>query len=196
MLDTYRDSLNLIMNRKIVTVRDTLRFGKPEAPLNNLVADALRFQAASVLRDFVNVGVIGEESFKLFLVPGELTLREVYQFIPYDNHLVVLTLKGSTLLKLIEQVAAMGGAPISGVRFRIDEEGNPNSILVNAEVIDMEHDYLVATSSWAANGGDKFPALWQAEKRVDTYISLKDVYINYFRNQVQLFAITDGRIRR
>lgn len=195
MLDAYRDSLNEVMGREIATVRDTLRFGKPEGALNNLVADALRFRAASELRRFVHVGVIGEDSFKLYLVPGELTLGDVYEFMPYDNHLVVLTLNGATLLKLIEQVAAMGGAPISGVRFRIDAEGNPNSILVNAEVIDLNREYLVATSSWAAGGGDKFPALWNAEKRLDTNVSLQDVYITYLRNQVELFAITDGRIR-
>lgn len=196
MLDAYRDSLNGVMGREIASVADTLRFGKPEGPLNNLVADALRFRAARELRRFVHIGVIGEDSFKLYFVPGKLTLGDVYEFMPYDNHLVVLTLNGATLLKLIEQVSAMGGAPISGVRFRIDAEGRPNSILVNAEVIDLNRKYLVATSSWAANGGDKFPALWNAEERLDTNISLQDVYITYLENQVELTATTDGRIRR
>ena len=99
-------------------------------------------------------------------------------------------------MELIEQVAEMGGAPISGARFRIDENGNPNSVLVNAEVIDMDSEYLVATSSWAANGGDKFPALWNASERIDLTLSIQDVYINYFRNQVELTASTDGRIRK
>jgi 2',3'-cyclic-nucleotide 2'-phosphodiesterase (5'-nucleotidase family) len=195
-LDAYRDSLNVVMNRKIATVQDTLQFGKPEAALNNHVADALRFQAGNTLRQFVHVGVIGEDSFKIYFVPGELTLGDVYEFMPYDNHLVVLTLSGVQLMELIEQVAALGGAPISGVRFRIDENGNPNSVLVNAQVIDFDSEYLVATSSWAANGGDKFPALWNATDRMDLDLSIKDVYVNYFRNQVELTASTDGRIRR
>lgn len=196
MLDAYRDSLHQVMGQKIATVRDTLRFGKPESALSNLVADALRFRAARELRVFVHVGVIDKNSFKLFFVPGELTLGDVYEFMPYRNHLVILTLKGRTLLELVEQIASIGGAPISGVRFRIDENGNPNSILVNAEVIDLNKDYLVATSSWISNGGGRFPALWNAEDRMDTGISLQNVFVNYFGNQVELFAITDGRIRR
>lgn len=195
-LDAYRDALNQVMGRKVATIKDTLRFGKPETALNNHVADALRFQAASTLRQFVNIGIIGEESFKVYFLPGELTLGDVYEFMPYDNHLVVLSLSGDQVMTLIEQVAEMGGAPISGVRFRIDENGNPRGVLVNAEVIDLEGEYLVATSSWAANGGDKFPVLWEASNRIDLELSIQDVYVNYFKNQVELTASTDGRIRQ
>jgi 2',3'-cyclic-nucleotide 2'-phosphodiesterase (5'-nucleotidase family) len=195
-LDAYRDFLHEMMGQRVAIVEDTLQFEKPEGALSNLVADALRFQAAAELRSFVNVGIIGESSFKLFLVPGELTVGDVYEFMPYDNHLVVLRMSGTRLMKLIEQVAAMGGAPISGVRFRIDEDGNPNGVLVNAEVLDPEREYLVATSSWAANGGDPFPALWNIPDRTDLDVSIQGVYIQYFRNQVVLTASTDGRIRR
>ena len=195
LLDMYRDSLNQIMGRKIATVQDTLQFEKPEGALGNLVSDALRFRAASELRSFVHVGIIGDSSFRLFFVPGELTIGDVYEFMPYDNTLVVLSMNGSQLLELINQVAAMGGAPLSGVRFRIDKDGIPNSILVNAEVIDLEKEYLVATSSWAANGGDRFPALWNTTEQINLDLSIQQVYIDYFRNQVVLTDATDGRIR-
>jgi len=195
-LDGYRDSLEKSMGKKVATVRDTLRFGKPESALNNIVADALRFQAASKLRQFVHVGIIGEESFNLYFVPGIITRGDVYEFIPYDNDLVVLTMDGHKLMELIKQVAKLGGAPISGVRFRIDNEGNPNSVLVNAEVVDLNAEYLVATTSWAANGGDKFPALWNVSNRIDLDLSIQEVYVNHFSNLIELTASTDGRIRR
>ncbi len=195
LVESYRDSMNQVMGRKIATVRDTLRFEKPEGALSNIVADALRFRAARELRDFVHVGIIGEDSFKLYFVPGELTLGDVYEFIPYDNHLVILTLDGNTLLELIGQVAEIGGAPISGVRFRIDDEGDPGSILVNAEVADPNGTYLVATSSWLANGSGPFPALWNAEDRLDLDLSIQELYVDYFKNQVELYANKDGRIR-
>ena len=195
-LDAYRSLLNDMVGQKVAVVADTLRFDKPEGALNNLVADGLRFRASSELRTFVNVGVISDHMFKLFLVPGELTLGDVYEFMPYNNHLVVLSMRGEELLELIEQVAALGGAPISGVRFRIDIDGQPNSILVNSEVLDPARDYLVATNSWAANGNGPFAALWNAEKRIDLDIPLQEVYADYFRNQVVLTASKDGRIRR
>lgn len=195
-LDAYRVVLEEEVGQKVATVADTLRFGKPEGPLNNLVADALRFRASSELRTFVNVGIIGEDPFKLFLLPGELTLGDVYEFIPYDNHLVVLSMDGTRLRSLIEQVATIGGAPLSGVRFRIDENGHPKGVLVNSEVLKPEREYLVATSSRAADGNGKFAALWNIENRMDLDVTLQDLYADYFKNQVILTASTDGRIRR
>lgn len=195
-LDAYRDLLKDTVGQKIATVADTIRFNKPEGALNNLVADGLRFRASSELRTFVNVGIISDDMFKLFLVPGELTLGDVYEFMPYNNHLVVLSMRGERLLKLIKQVAEVGGAPISGVRFRIDKNGQPNSILVNSEVLDPAREYLVATDSWDSNGNGRFSALWDIDNRIDLDVPLQEVYAEYFRNQVVLTASTDGRIRR
>jgi 2',3'-cyclic-nucleotide 2'-phosphodiesterase (5'-nucleotidase family) len=196
MLNSYRPTMERRMNRKIATVNDTIRFEKPEGALGNMVADALRDRAAHELRQFVHVGIIGESSFNLYFEPGDLTLGLIYEFMPYDNHLVVLTLTGEQLSELINQVAAIGGAPVSGVRFQIDEEDKARGILVNSQILDPERKYRVATSSWAANGGDVFPALWEATDKKDVNITVRTVFADYFRIKSELFDLTDGRIRR
>jgi 2',3'-cyclic-nucleotide 2'-phosphodiesterase (5'-nucleotidase family) len=194
-LEEYRGKYMSRVGQKIATVHDTLRFEKPEGALNNYVADALRFRAAAETGTFVNVGVIGESSFKVYFTPGELIVEDVLEFMPYDNHLVILTMKGFDLERLVHQIAEAGGAPISGVRFSIGNDGRARGILVNSEVINPNRNYLVATSSWAANGGDQFPALWSAVNRVDLSLQLKDLFIDYFKSESDLYNITDGRIR-
>jgi 2',3'-cyclic-nucleotide 2'-phosphodiesterase (5'-nucleotidase family) len=196
MLETFRPALERRMNRKIATVSDTIRFGKPESALGNLVADALRNRAAHELQQFVHVGIIGESSFNIYFKPGDLTLGDIYEFMPYENHLVVLTLTGEQLAELIAQVAEIGGAPVSGVRFTIDEENKPRGILVNSSIIEPEREYRVATSSWAANGGDRFPALWTANEKHDIDVSVRQIFADYFRIKSELTDFTDGRIRR
>jgi 2',3'-cyclic-nucleotide 2'-phosphodiesterase (5'-nucleotidase family) len=194
-LESYRGKYMNEVGSKIATVHDTLRFEKPEGALNNYVADALRFRAAAETEQFVNVGVIGESSFRMYFTPGELIVEDVLEFMPYDNHLVILSMKGFDLERLVNQVAEAGGAPISGVRFSIGSDGRARGILVNSEVINPNRNYLVATSSWAADGGDRFSALWTAENRVDLSIQLKDLFIDYFKSESDLYNITDGRIR-
>lgn len=195
-LDTYRDSLNQVMNVKVADVADTLRFGEPESALGNLAADALRFRAAAELRTFVHVGVIDKDSFKLYLKPGILTLGDVYEFMPYQNHLVVLTLSGKMINKLSNEVARIGGAPLSGIRFRINGNG-AQGVLANAEVIAPEKKYLVATSNYLADGGGEFSALWNPLDRIDlTNISIRDLYVDYFSNRRTIEPEIDGRIRR
>ncbi len=195
MLDTYRDSLDQVMGERVATIHDTLRFGKPEGALGNLVADALRHRAASELRKFINIAVIGEISFRLFLTPGELTLGEVMEFMPYDNHLVILTLPGTKVAELANQVAEIGGAPVSGMRFRING-GKAGGILVNSQVLDPERDYLVATSSWVANGGDRFSVLWDYTDRIDLVdVDVRQLYIDYFKTRRDIYSEKDGRLR-
>ena len=195
-LESYRDTLDQKMGVRVATVTDTLRFGQPEGKLGNLAADALRYRAAGEIRKFVNAGIIGDSSFKLYFTPGTLTLWDVYQFMPYENHLVILTLDGQMMRKLINEVAEAGGAPISGVRFTI-RENNATGILVNSEIIDDNKHYLVATSSYLADGGDRFSALWEPVDRQDLYdISIRDLYVNHFRNIRVLNPVIDGRIRQ
>jgi 2',3'-cyclic-nucleotide 2'-phosphodiesterase (5'-nucleotidase family) len=195
-LNSYRDSLNQVMNVKVADVADTLRFGEPESALGNLAADALRFRAATELRTFVHVGVIDKDSFKLYLKPGILTLGDVYEFMPYQNHLVVLTLSGKMINKLSNEVARIGGAPLSGIRFRINGNG-AQGVLANAEVVAPEKKYLVATSNYLADGGGEFSALWNPLDRIDlTNISIRDLYVDYFSNRRTIEPKIDGRIRR
>jgi len=194
-LEDYRPSLNSVTGEKIAMVTDTLQFGKPESPLGNLVADALRFRAGSELGQFVNIGIIGEISFRIFLTPGELTRGEVMEFMPYDNNLVVLSLTGNKIAELANQIAAQGGGPVSGMRFSI-ADGQARGILVNSQVLDLNKSYTVATSNWVANGGDRFPALWQYTDRIDLDVNIRQLYLDYFKSRREIDPVTDGRIRR
>ena len=195
LLDSYRSALHDKMGEKIATVHDTLRFSKPESALGNLVADALRYRAGFELQRFVNLSVIGDSSFRLFLTPGELTRKDVMEFMPYENHLVILRLRGDKIFELANQIAELGGAPVSGMRLRI-VDGRARGVLVNAQTLSSDKEYLVATTSWAANGGDQFPALWDYSDRIDLHdVNVRELYIDYFKTRRNIHAIRDGRIR-
>lgn len=195
ILDMYRAGLDEVMGKQVAVVRDTLRFDKPEGALSNMAADALRFRAALELREFVHLGVIGESSFQTYFTPGILTLGDIYEFMPYENNLVVLELKGEKVIELMDQVAGVGGAPVSGARFRIDDQNRARGLLVNAEVVDPNKNYLIATSSWLADGGDRFSSLWDPVRRIDFDISIRNLYVDFFYGRAELYDQRDGRIR-
>lgn len=193
-VDQYRDTLMEVMGESLTTLKGDLIFGKPESTLGNLMADILRFRAARELRTFVHLGIINEDSFNLYLNKGEVTLGNIYELMPYDNHLVVVTLTGEKVVQLMETVASRGGAPVSGVRMNI-MEGMPRGILVNSEVVDPEKSYLVATSNYLADGNGPFKTLWDYEDRLDLGLLIRDSFIEYFKNQYELEPVLDARIR-
>lgn len=195
ILDDYRDRYRMHTSRVVATAHDTLKFGKPDSGLNNLVADAIRFRAAEESQRFVHLGVIGISPFGVWFEPGKITFGDMFEFLPEDDHLVILTLTGHRVYELLQQVAAQGGAPVSGARFMLGPGNQAKGILVNAEVINLEKEYLVATSSRFADGEGPFIALWNPVRRQDYDVSMKELLIDHFRRESDLYNITDARIR-
>jgi len=195
ILNEYRDEYNEQMGVRIAEVEYPIQFGSPESELGNLAADALRFRAAREGRKFVHLSVIGESSFRLNFNEGILTLGDVLEFMPYENHLVILKLNGDMVYSLSQQIAERGGTPVSGMRFRLDD-GKARQILINSDILDRNREYWLATSNWVADGGDNFTAIMEPLGRIDFEdVSIRDLYIEYFRNQRTIAPEKDGRIR-
>lgn len=194
LLNEYRPCYNDMMGVKVAEVARSISFGKPESPLGNLVADALRFRAARETRTFVNLAMIGESSFRLNLEEGDLTRGEILEFMPYDNSLVLLKLRGESVYRLSQEIAGRGGVPVSGLRFRLEGK-TARDVLVNSDIIDPSKHYWLATSSWVANGGEDFKALREHVDRIELPLSIRDVYLDYFSNQRTIDPEIEGRIR-
>ena len=195
LLDDYRGKYNEKMGVRVAEVEYPIQFGSPESELGNLAADALRFRAAREARRFVHLSVIGESSFRLNFNEGILTLGDVLEFMPYENHLVIVKLSGDMVYDLSQQIAERGGTPVSGMRFRLDN-GTARQILVNSGILDRNREYWLATSNWVADGGDNFTAIMEPLDRIDfDDVSIRDLYVEYFRNQRNIAPEKDGRIR-
>ncbi|TVQ66114.1 MAG: hypothetical protein EA360_06965 [Balneolaceae bacterium] len=195
LVEDYRAGIEQSLGEQIAVVEDTLTFSKPEGSLGNMAADALRYRAALELRTFVHLGIADESHYMLDFLPGSLTREAVYEFMPYLNHLVVLELRGDQITELMQQVAALGGAPLSGARFTIDSQNRARGILVNSTVVEPNKTYLIATTNRVANTGEPFPVLLNADRRIDLDISIRSLYLDFFRGRGRLTDATDGRIR-
>jgi len=195
LLDKHREKLDAEVGVKIAELTAPAEFGKPEGSLGNIAADAIRFRASREARQFVNLGFIGGDSFRLNFDEGKLTLGEILEFMPYENHLVLLKISGDDVLKLSSQIAARGGEPISGMRFRL-EEGKARGVLVNSEAVQPDKNYWLATSNYYANGGGGFTAITNPVDRIDFEgVSIRQLYVDHFRNLRIVEPQTDGRIQ-
>jgi 5'-nucleotidase len=128
-----------------------------ESPLGNLVADVLRAAVPDADFALYNGGGLRAE-----LAKGPLTYGALYEVVPFDNRLAVLTLRGATLRKLLRDNYAGAGngfLSVSGLTARArctDGEVALELARPSGGAIEDAASYRVVVSDFLANGGDKF----------------------------------------
>lgn len=109
LLEPYKAGVDSVMGEvKGVAAVSMDRF-RPESPLSNLIADVLRQAAASVLGRPADVGLVNVGGIRNVLTEGNITTQNIYEILPFENSLCVLTLGGADLKELCANIAARGG---------------------------------------------------------------------------------------
>jgi 2',3'-cyclic-nucleotide 2'-phosphodiesterase (5'-nucleotidase family) len=193
-LSEFRDTYDREMERTIAVANGPLVLGKPESSLGNLAADMLRFRAIHEYQRFVHIGLLNMEGFQTEFSEGNITLGDLYEFMPYNNTLVVLEMDGEHVRELADEIAEKGGAPLSGMRMTIDNS-QASAILIDSESLDSDATYLVATSSYLADGNGDFPSLGNGNTRYDYPVLIRDIFIDYMRSRREFYPVEDLRIR-
>lgn len=194
LLAPYVTRMRTRMNQVIAWSENDMLRGQPEGTLGNMSADIVRFRAIRELGHPVEIGVVNNGGLRIPLPKGNITVGHIYELMPFENTLTILKLNGAQVRTMADQIAAMGGQPVSGIRFRI-ENGRATDILVNFQPLDESRIYHVATNNYMADGGETIEALWRPIERIDTNVLIREAMIEYIRNKRHLDYELDQRIR-
>ncbi len=154
-----------------------------ENPLGNLVADSMLWYTKYLGADFAlqNGGGIRAD-----LPEGRLTERMIYEALPFDSTVVVLTLDGKSVQSLFEYMATIssgqGGFPqvSEGVSMTIDmSKKKCTQVMINGKPLDTSRTYKIATNSYLAAGGDGYRIFLKAIDAYDSSMFQRDVLIEY-----------------
>jgi len=130
------------------------------------------------------------------LPSGNITRGDVFELMPFENTLVILSMNGGDVKKLVNFIATKGGAPVSGIQLRIQDSVATN-VFINNVALDTTKIYRVLTSDYLANGGDAFPFV--TDKNWDAVnLKVRDALIEYLISQTKagkkINVDLDGRI--
>lgn len=207
MLKPYKDSLDKEIDVVIGYCPRPLTVGLPECTMLNWACDALyetavrhftpkkgsRVSLATRKVDFTVANIGGMRSG---WNAGDVTLRKVFQLMPFENRLVVLTLTGSDVLDLCNVFASQGGQGVSaGLRMEF-HDSIATKVSLNGKPIVPEALYYVATSNYLAEGGDHFEPLTRSIDTYDTGLLIRDLYIEHILRHKRISAKVDGRMKR
>ena len=199
LLAPYKAKIDSMMCRVMGTAEMSMDKGTPESLLSNLVADVLRGAATQVLGKPADMGLVNMGGLRNVLTEGPITCGNIYEILPFENSLCVVTLKGTDLNRLFENIAACGGEGVSGVRLRITGDGKLLRATVAGKPVVDDKLYTVATIDYLADGNDGMTALMQAEKReCPPGATLRSLFMEYVERQTaagkKVAARMEGRI--
>ena len=93
------------------------------------------------------------------LAEGDVTVGDILELAPFENKICFLTLKGTDVRELFEQIARQKGQGVSReIKLTIGKDGTLRKALIDGKDIDLQKDYRVVTIDYIAQGNDKMEA--------------------------------------
>lgn len=199
----YKIRLDSIMSEVISVSTGIFEKGQPESSLGNFVSDLcmeiINVNPGSFKSHPADFCVLNNGGLRSSLPAGNILLRNAFELMPFENELVIITLKGATLEKLFTYISVKGGVPVSGMNMKISEE-RYTEVTINNLPFQEQKTYRVLTSDYLASGGDSMSFFSDSLKAEPTGIKVRDAIIMYLRNQKSTGQIispkTDGRISK
>jgi 2',3'-cyclic-nucleotide 2'-phosphodiesterase (5'-nucleotidase family) len=202
LIKPYKVKLDAIMNEVLVVSAEEFpkERGKSETKLGNLVAD-LSLEIANDLyipsdNDSIDFCLLNFGGLRTSLPKGEITRGKIFELMPFENELVVVTISNEKYEKSLEYLKKSGGQPISGFKIAIEENGI--DIFESWNYNGNNNQIKILTSDYLANGGDKMNFFLDPINIEPVGIKLRDAIIQYCISENKkgnkLVSNLDGRI--
>lgn len=170
--------------------------GKTETKLGNLVADLSMEIAQKMYDGNIDFCLLNFGGLRTSLPKGEITRGKIFELMPFENELVVVTISEKKFLELIEYIKHVSPQPISGLSFDFTKNiENETKQLISKE---GTSEIKILTSDYLANGGDNMNFFLSPINYEKVGIKLRDAIIQYCIEQrkqgKQLTGRIEGRI--
>jgi 2',3'-cyclic-nucleotide 2'-phosphodiesterase (5'-nucleotidase family) len=197
-LTPYRQGLNKTMNEVLTHSTGRIEKGQPDGPLNDLLTDALLQQATQRYGKPIDCSHLNYGGIRNNLPQGDITTGSIFEVMPFDNQLVVLTLTGTMLEQLLNHFANGNKLVVGGLRAKIRDGKTQSVTFTNGRTLQPDETYTLVTSDYVADGGDNAGFLKNPIRRETLNYLMRDALIDYFRQQGKsgqpINPLSDGRI--
>jgi 5'-nucleotidase len=221
LVDKYRAISAPIANRVVGSITADITRAVPpggsgETPLGDVIADAQL--AATAPGDFGGavVAFMNPGGIRADLVfdnspggeqPGQITYNELFTVQPFGNTMVVKTMTGDMIYRLLEQqqFGNPGGVPVrilqvsEGFSYSYDSRlpagSRVSNVAINDVPVDKAASYRVAMNSFLADGGDGFTVFREGTNPLGGEVDV-DALANYFLAQSPVAPGPVNRITR
>ena len=195
----YKESLDERMNTVIGRANKTLTKQRPESTLGNWMADAMQNQVNELDVQPVDVSIQNHGGIRVpELNEGDVTVRHIYELMPFDNLMVILDLSGPMTQRFFDHMAEDGGWPISSGASYVLLQKKAQQLTIGGEAIQADKVYRIAMPDYIANGGGDCDFLRDIPQE-NTGMLVRDLLIKEVAARSAagepITAKVDGRVR-
>ncbi len=189
--EQLNEELNVVIGHAPRAMRPYL----PESEMLNWACDALYDMAKVYYDGPIDFAVVNVGGIRCAWDAGDITRRNVFELMPFDNQLVILTLTGEDVEDLCDCFARNGGQGVSRhLRMAINGD-EAEGITINGKEIDEDAVYYVATSDYLSTGADHLTPLSKYLERKSTDKLIRDLYMEYVIREKIVEAYIDNRMK-
>lgn len=200
-INPYREHIDADLSSVLAYSPETLdKSGSTwQSPLGNLLAD-VTLQAGNKVfqlreKKSVDICLLNSGGIRAILPKGNVTARTAFEIMPFENSLVVISLKGEQIQELVDYfIATKKAHPIAGITFTIQKNNSAKNIVIQGKPLDLAAIYNVATNDYLANGGDNMNFFKKGIQKYDLEYKLRNILIDYFKEVDTIPVIKDIRI--
>ncbi len=200
LITPYKEKLEKEMNEVLVISAEEFpkEKGKPETKLGNLVADLSLEVAQKMYNSNIDFCLLNFGGLRTSLPKGEITLGKIFELMPFENELVVVSISQDSLNSLINYLNRVGGQPVSGVKVKFSQDNQEVKYKYRKNDKSLNTTYKILTTDYLANGGDNMTFFLNPINYEKVGIKLRDAIIQYCVEQrkqgKELTGKIEGRI--
>ena len=200
----YKENLEKsLMNKPIAYSEKTFKKndGELNSTLSNMFADATYDMSNEIYKSIsgenIDIVILNNGGIRSIISKGPISEKTAFELMPFENSIVVVKLKGSSIKKMINYLVKVKlPHPLKGLNIILKNDYTLLSATINNNEINEEKTYNVATTDYLLDGGDKMYFLAETIKSIDINYKMRDVLIDYFKKIDTLKLKVDNRFIR
>jgi 2',3'-cyclic-nucleotide 2'-phosphodiesterase (5'-nucleotidase family) len=175
--------------------------GELNTAIGNLMADALMELSNPIFEnrtgDKIDIVLLNFGGIRSSIPKGDITTRTAFQVMPFENEVVVATLKGEAVREMIHYLIDSGSAhPVAGIELQLEKDNSIRKVLIQGEPLQDDKTYHVATNDYLLQGGDNMVFFSRALKVTNLDYKIRNLLIEYFKQKDTLTPVRDQRFIR
>lgn len=174
--------------------------GELESSLGNLLADLTYKRANPIFKKLTNMDI----DFSMFnfggiragIPVGNVTNKNAFELMPFENMLVVVELSGQKVEELITYLIQNNTAHPLSKNIKLTITQNGYQLYVNNKKFNKNNTYFILTSDYLQSGGDNMTFFKNPIQRISLEYKMRAAIVDYFKSVDTLKSSLDQRFKR